>query len=240
MRVQHPFPASLVSLAQDVARAWSDYAHGVNEAPAVFFGHSMGALVAYESQLILQGWASRFQASELMVAARHSPDSPVVMGSIAQAARASSENESASIEPIASEHLVHTLPTDQFRAVIRQLGGTPQEALDHPELWALLEPMLRNDIRLIEQWSYENQSPLTVPVTAWHGLDDRWVRRVDMQAWRGMSDAGFELQEIAGDHFFPIAPNNRDFPRVMLAAIQRVEDRSALQARTELFEPVLS
>lgn len=147
--------------------------------PFAFFGHSMGALVAFELTRRLRQLASaRVQPALLFVSGRGAPQLPSRIPAL------------------------HALPEPQFSAELRRLEGTPAAILDHAEMMALLTPMLRADFAVCETYVYRHEPRLTCPVSAFGGLDDATVPAEDLDAWREQTDAGFRLRQLPGKHFF--------------------------------------
>lgn len=147
------------------------------DTPYGFFGHSMGAQIAFEM--------SRRVAAEgiqlprcLVVSGRKAPQMPPIR------------------KPI------HQLPEAEFLREIERLNGTPQEALSNPELMALVSPILRADCELIETLQYVHQEPLAVPLVAVGGTKDRNVTIEALEAWSAQTQSSFEMQLFSGDHFF--------------------------------------
>jgi medium-chain acyl-[acyl-carrier-protein] hydrolase len=147
------------------------------ELPFAFFGHSMGALVAFElaRELVRRGGPVPLH---LFASGRRAPRVP--------------ERE----EPI------HDLPEPRFTARLRELNGTPEEVLAHPELMDLLVPLLRADFTLHETYVYAPGEPLAIGVTALGGMADPEVSRADLEPWRDETRGLFRLRMFPGDHFF--------------------------------------
>jgi medium-chain acyl-[acyl-carrier-protein] hydrolase len=146
--------------------------------PFAFFGHSLGALVAFELARRLR----RDQGIE--------PVQLFVSGCAAPHTRAR------------GGRLTHTLPAAEFWQEVRRLNGTPAEVFDNEELRELLLPTLRADFALCETYTYAAGSPLTCPVCALGGLGDDAVAARDLDAWRELTTGPFRLRMLPGDHFF--------------------------------------
>ena len=97
---------------------------------------------------------------------------------------------------------IHTLPEPQFRDEIRRLNGTPEEALNNPELMDLVSPILRADCQVVETWEYRPSEPIDVPVLALGGVKDKQVSLDDLEDWRSVTKGPFSLELFSGDHFF--------------------------------------
>ena len=121
-RFAEPPVDDMAALASQIAGAIAPLAGQ----PFALFGHSLGALLAYEVALRLS-------------AEGHSPEHLFVSGHQAPA--------------IASRRApIAHLPDAAFIQGLIDLGGTPPEILDAPELLALLMPMLRADFALAERY----------------------------------------------------------------------------------------
>ena len=145
--------------------------------PYAFFGHSMGAQVAFELARRLRDSGAR-QPACLIVSGRRGPQRPP------------------------RNKPIHTLPEPQFRDEIRRLNGTPEEALNNPELMDLVSPILRADCQVVETWEYRPSEPIDVPVLALGGVKDKQVSLDDLEDWRSVTKGPFSLELFSGDHFF--------------------------------------
>lgn len=164
----------------------------VLEQPFMLFGHSMGALVAFE--------LARFVAQRgrcpllLCVSAMAAPQCTFV------------------------GRLIHALPDDEFIAALRDLGGTPPEVLRHRELMELLLPTLRADFRLLETYEYVGMPPLRCPILALGGDADPTVPLNELSAWREQTASWFRQLVFPGNHFYLLDPQV-GIPRILLEAL---------------------
>ena len=147
------------------------------EEPFAFFGHSMGALIGQE----LTRWLrrnNRMMPAHLFVSARRAPQMPEL------------------IEP------TYDLPEPEFIERLRQLNGTPQEVLGHPELMQLMIPLLRADFAVCETYRHKPEPPLDCPITVFGGVGDVEVPAAHLSPWRELTSAAYQLHLFPGDHFF--------------------------------------
>lgn len=144
--------------------------------PYAFFGHSMGALVAFELTRRLRR-AGAPQPSRLLLAAFRAPQLP---------------NPNIRI---------HHMPDEVLKTVLRK-EGTPPEVLDNVELMRALLPMLRADFELCDTYGYRDEPPLTMPVSVFGGDQDVRVSRGDLGMWRVQAGGPFRLVMLPGSHFF--------------------------------------
>lgn len=144
--------------------------------PFALFGHSLGALLAYE---VARRLAAKGYPPEHLFASGH--QAPAI--------------------PSRRAPIAH-LPDAAFIQGLIDLGGTPREILDTPELLTLLTPMLRADFALAERYVAPAGPRLPCPVTALGGAEDPWVDAVGLEAWRDVTAAAFERVILPGDHFY--------------------------------------
>ena len=164
------------AIAQAVAGAGEAMAPLLDR-PFAFFGHSLGAILAFELARWLRREA-RPQPRRLFLSARRAPHLP--------------DDE----EPISG------LSDEEFVGRLRELNGTPEEALQHPELMRMLLPVLRADFAMVDSYRLEPEPPLALPLAAWGGLSDPEVSREALEAWSLYTSAGFGMRMFPGDHFY--------------------------------------
>ena len=141
-----------------------------------FFGHSMGAIVAFELARELRRRNER-QPEQIFVSGRQAPQVP-------------------------SEIRTYDLPEDEFRTELLRLKGTPIEVLEHSELMSLMLPLLRADFELAQTYEYRDEAPLHCPIAVYGGLQDYDTPREALLPWKQQTDAQFSLHMLPGDHFF--------------------------------------
>jgi medium-chain acyl-[acyl-carrier-protein] hydrolase len=147
------------------------------DVPFAFFGHSMGASIAFELCRILRKQDGMLPR-RLFVSGRRAAQVPD------------------------NDPLTYDLPRDEFLAEVRRLNGTPPEVLEHEELMELMMPLLRADFQLVQTYEYLPERPLDCPITAYGGLGDLDVPRDSIQGWKMQTSGDFRLRMLPGDHFF--------------------------------------
>lgn len=144
--------------------------------PFAFFGHSMGALLAFELGRYLRDAHGREPAA-LFVSGRRAPDLP------------DGKRE-------------FLLPDDEFVAMLRRLDGTPAEILDNPEALELLVPTLRADFEVVQTYEYYEAPPLRCRMRAFGGLGDEPTGPDVLEPWSRHTTGSFSLSMLPGRHFF--------------------------------------
>lgn len=145
-------------------------------APLALYGHSFGALVAFELSRRLSAKGSPPIA--LVVGARGAPQLPL---------------------PCAP---IHGLSRDAFVQEIHDRYGTPLEVLQDPELSELILPPLRADMTALERYVFAPGSKLDVPITALRGTLDGAIGPAMMQSWADVTTHPLALREVHAGHFF--------------------------------------
>lgn len=144
--------------------------------PFAFFGHSLGALVAFE------------------VARRLSRDngpSPAVMFLSSAAAPQLRRDQ----------RPVWNLPAAELLADLRAYGGTPAGLLEDPALLEVFLPILRADLEVFDTYSCDDMTRLDVPVCLYGGEQDEIVTAARLYAWRELADV-VSVRLFQGGHFY--------------------------------------
>lgn len=164
---------SLSSLATSIAGAIA----GQPAQPFAFFGHSLGALLAFEVARI--GSLNKLAApAHLFVSACDAPQHR---------------------RPTKALHL---LDDDALIAALGTYNGTPQEVLENRELMALVLPVLRADFSLAETYRYAMGPALSVPITVLAGTTDQHVQPEHVGHWQKETSQACRVEWFDGDHFF--------------------------------------
>ncbi|MES2820922.1 MAG: alpha/beta fold hydrolase [Pseudomonadota bacterium] len=173
-RFCEPQADSLDALAQALAQAIAEA--GKQAQPFAFFGHSMGALLAFETARALQ--ARGLSPSALLVSARTAPSAHGWRERLSE------------------------LPDAAFLEVIRQMNGLPREVLDNPEWLALFLPIIRADFALCENYRYRPGLPLVCPIRVLAGREDAGVPLSLLEGWAGETRVDCHTRLFEGGHFY--------------------------------------
>lgn len=144
--------------------------------PFAFFGHSMGALVAFElSRFLRKVYGTGPEA--LFVSGGRAPHIP-------------------------EGRRDYLLPDAEFVAELRRLDGTPAEILDNPEALQLLLPIVRADFEATQTYEYREGPPLSLRISAFGGSQDGNTPEELILPWSRHTTGPFSLHMLPGGHFF--------------------------------------
>lgn len=93
---------------------------------------------------------------------------------------------------------------DELVRRLREDIGYEHEALDYPELRAVLVPVLRADMESHEKYVAPPGAALDVPITALRGRHDPVVSAVEAAEWAKATTGAFDLAEFDGTHMYLI------------------------------------
>src|SRR5262249_18445041 len=143
--------------------------------PLAFFGHSMGAVLAYEVGLRLRREGvtlARLYASGRRAPSKYRPET------------------------------VHEQGDERIIAELKHLSGTEAGLLDDPEALEMVMPAIRSDYRAIETYRPVPDQLLTCPVVAIIGDKDPRVDLDEARAWADHTTGPFDLRVFLGGHFY--------------------------------------
>ncbi|MEU4848382.1 alpha/beta fold hydrolase [Streptomyces gilvosporeus] len=144
--------------------------------PMAFFGHSMGAVLAFEVALRVERRGERGPV-RVFASGRRAPG------------RFRSDT-------------VHQEPDALLIEEIRRLGGTDSRWLEDDELKAVVLPVIRSDYRAVERYRSRPDAVIDAPVTVLTGDADPHTTLEEAEAWRAHTRGDFALSTFSGGHFF--------------------------------------
>lgn len=171
-RYAEPAPTDIATIADRAYRALKGL---LAEWPTMLFGHSMGAVVAFEV-------ARRMEADGL---------SPVRLFASGRGAPS-----------ITRDSDVRLRDDDGIVAELRALAGTDAALLADEEVLRMILPAIRSDYTAVETYRCAPGVRVRCPVTALAGDDDPKASVEETRAWREHTEGAFDLRIFPGGHFF--------------------------------------
>jgi surfactin synthase thioesterase subunit len=168
-RMAEPSVENAAELVDGLTEAIAPYL----DVPFAIFGHSMGALLAYE-------WALRLRDREpvgLFVSGREAAHLPF------------------------GHRELHLLDDAAFVSELRRRYGGA-DLLEDAELREIFLPILRADLRVVETYRHGAERLLDCPVMAFAGCGDLSVSEAGLRGWGELTRGAFEARRLPGDHFY--------------------------------------
>jgi medium-chain acyl-[acyl-carrier-protein] hydrolase len=146
--------------------------------PFAFFGHCIGALIAFELARELS--ARKKPPRHLIVSGFRSPDlrNP--------------------------NRVLHNLPDADFMHELRRYGGTSEILLQDQTVMNRLLPSFRADFALHERYEYQAGPKLECPLSVFGGAEDALVKSDHLTGWAAKTSGETSIRMFPGGHFFLI------------------------------------
>jgi medium-chain acyl-[acyl-carrier-protein] hydrolase len=142
--------------------------------PFAFFGHSLGALIAFELARRLSVPPDR-----LFVSSSRAPQLPRRGSPLSQ------------------------LPDAEFLTAMQErYQALPAVVLADREVLTHFLAILRADFTLFDAYQYRPGQPLPSPITVYGGEEDREVSAESLAGWSEQTTSAFRLRMFNGDHFY--------------------------------------
>ena len=146
--------------------------------PYAFFGHSMGALIAFETARNLRRLGAP-PPRALVLSGRRAP------------------------HIVDHDTPIHALPDDDFvAAMCARYNGIPQIILEQPDMMRMLLPVMRADIEAIETYAYRDEPPLAEPFFIYGGRDDAQMAPGHIAGWQSLTRQPRAPRLFDGGHFY--------------------------------------
>ncbi|MFJ8860523.1 thioesterase II family protein [Streptomyces sp. NPDC102451] len=189
-RLTEPLVSDPDVLVHDVATALAQT--NCSSVSTVFFGHSMGALLAHEVSRALDTLG--FPVINRLILSACTPPGP------------------------ASHGASGTEPTPRSDAAIldavRGRGGTPTAVLQDADLQAMLLPIFRNDYLLVDLCRRRPAEPVKAAITALGGDRDDAADPAGLSRWARYTAGDFDVRIFPGGHFY-LASRQRELMELL-------------------------
>jgi medium-chain acyl-[acyl-carrier-protein] hydrolase len=146
--------------------------------PYVLFGHSMGALICFETARLLRRLGAQLPQA-LVLSGRRAPTVP---------------DRGPPIHGLSDAAFVD--------AICARYNGIPQIILEQPDMMRMFLPIIRSDLEAIETYSHRQETPLDIPFFLYGGRDDEQVAPENIEGWRMLTEARSEQRLFTGGHFY--------------------------------------
>jgi len=174
-RISEPLYAGLQEAVDDLYQIVSAK---IGNTPYALFGYSLGGLLAYELAQKIKSVKNIRQPLHLFFSSMSAPYTG----------------------PNKNYHL---MDNDEFKLRVIELGGTPPEFFDHPELVDFFLPMLRNDFRLSEtNLSEQKTDPFQCDISIFLGKEDHEIYAEQINNWKIYTNGICAFHYFNGGHFF--------------------------------------
>lgn len=146
-----------------------------SDGPCVLFGHSLGALIAFEVARRLDPGPVHLIASGCAAPARL---------------------------PTARMTRMSTMDGQRFAHAVQRYGGLHPDVLADPDLQEVMLPAVLADFVLVANYHYRPAPPLAARLSLVNGIEDATIQAEDLREWSRESVAKPELHWSAGGHFY--------------------------------------
>lgn len=146
--------------------------------PYAFYGHSMGALVAFELTRSIEKLGGMRGPERLFLAAHRAAHLPL------------------------QRPPMSTLSDTDFIEKIRGYGGFVDEILNNSEIMELILPTIRADFKLCDHYKLKDETLVQCPIHVFAGSQDTQTLLESTYSWSLRSKAPVDMQVFSGGHFF--------------------------------------
>lgn len=174
-RIHEPFLKDMKAMAMDCMEIVQKKRN--EQLPLVFLGHSLGSLIAFETMNCMR---------------RYDMDLPeLVFFSGRKGPAVIMENTDRS-----------SLSDEDLLTCLSRMGGIPEYFLRHPDFLSFYLPIIRNDLRLNDTYTYQQCEPFDLPFVIMNGTEDENVGPDPALSWKEHTTAACYQEWLEGNHFY--------------------------------------
>ena len=183
--------------------------------PYAFYGHSMGALIAYlltnlldrnaalaPAHLFVGAYGAPNGANRLLTPLRHK----LATAGLPEIPRAVNTAAHALALDILKEEMRNYFSERRPETTAWQSETTPKTG----QLLDTSSVTLLSDLRLVDSYVHRNEASIKTPITAFYGDQDAAVGLADMVGWEMLTKARFQYHRMSGNHFFHQKEQEKD------------------------------
>lgn len=178
-RIDEPLESNINRIADEAAKELKQ----MTDLPYYIFGHSMGALLAYE--IVLRCMESGSRLPNKMIVSAMKP--PYIL------ARQNADDLVVKL---------YKLDDKEFKQNIIDMGGIEPIILEHDSFLNIILPKIRNDLKLCETYGNKNIIKLPVDLDIYHARDDHMVSTEQIQLWKDYTTKEACVHYFEGGHFY--------------------------------------
>lgn len=144
--------------------------------PYAIFGHSLGCLLAVEltNEIAKHGYPL---PTALFLSGRNPPD-------------------------IKSTVIHSDLSDQELVEELIKMGGTPQEFMLNRELWDIYLPIIRSDLKVVETYECNIDTPLDCTIHILNGTHDKNIDMDHVNNWARFTSKLYSTIWFEGNHFY--------------------------------------
>lgn len=175
--------------------------------PSIFFGHSLGAILAFESLRFARSSDTVVTPCHLAVSGHVAPHLP---------------------DP---NPCIYNMSDNELIDEIDQYGGTPGAILESNDMMDVFLPIIKADLSALESYCYEQKPILGCSISAHYGISDSRVpNKKQMEEWSRHTRGVFRFFSYTGHHFY-IEDRKAELIRDILDCVPETENTESNHLR---------
>ncbi len=202
---EKPFE-QLSSLVKKLAEVLLPYL----DKPFAFYGHSLGAIIAFELALKLRR-EYNLSPAHLFVGAANAPQLPYAYPSVVQLFESSEGRKQAALLYL------------------------PESVQQNSELIRLLLPILKAGASIYENYTYSEDEPLGCSISTFGGMQDKTITQAHLSGWRKQTRSTFKLQMFPGNHLFLHGDQKQLLQALSHELASLISARGVSSSRTKMY-----
>lgn len=173
---KQPFARSAAEAADNIAEYIIKTLEKSDE-EYIIFGHSMGALIAYETYYKLREKRAKLPKHIFF-----------------------SSKEAPQVENAYGDSDLYN--DKEFIEIVAQYGGLP-DLFYEEEMLKVFLPVLRADFRVLSHYIYkEKEKPIQCDISILFGAQDTSLQKENLLQWKQHAGKGMDIYEFEGGHFY--------------------------------------